>query len=129
MRRFVVILLTTVLLPIALASADEAAAINKLISEINDAMKTNRERMISLIIINTDAARTTLEQEKARTGFSWGEIYVAHSIALATSKSFNEIAALKAKGQSWAQISKTKKVSLRAAAKPLQELLHPKRKD
>lgn len=129
MRRFVVILLTTVLLPVALASADEVAAINRLISEINDAMKTNRERMISLIIINTDAARTTLEQEKARTGFSWGEIYVAHSIALATSKSFNEIAALKAKGQSWVQISKTKKVSLRAAAKPLQELLHPKRKD
>jgi hypothetical protein len=129
MRRFVVILLTTVLLPVALASADEVAAINRLISEINDAMKTNRERMISLIIINTDAARTTLEQEKARTGFSWGEVYVAHSIALATSKSFNEIAALKAKGQSWAQISKTKKVSLRAAAKPLQELLHPKRKD
>ena len=129
MRSSVVIFLTTLLLPVAIASADEAAAINKLVSEIDGAIKTNKERMISLIIINTDVARTTLEQEKARTGFSWGEIYVAHSIALASRQSFKEIAALKAKGQSWAQIAKTKKVSLRAAAQPLQELLHPKRSE
>ena len=129
MRSSVVTFLTTALLPVALALGDEAAAINKLISEIDGAMKTNRERMISLIVINTDAARTTLEQEKSRTGFSWGEIYVAHSIALASRKNFTEIAAMKAKGQSWPQIAKAKKVSLRAAAKPLQELLHPKRSD
>lgn len=129
MRSSVVIFLTTALLPVALALGDDTAAIHKLISEIDDAMKTNKERMISLIIINTDAARATLEQEKSRTGFSWGEIYVAHSIALASRKNFNEIAALKTKGQSWSQIAKTKKVSLHAAAKPLQELLHPKRKD
>ena len=129
MRSSVVTLLTIAVLPVALALGDEAAAIHKLVSEIDDAMKTNKERMMTLIIINTDVARTTLEQEKSRTGFSWGEVYVAHSIALATSKSFNEIVALKAKGQSWAQIAQAKKVSLRAAAKPLQELLHPKRKD
>ena len=112
MRSSVVTFLTTALLPVAMAMADDAAAIDKLISEIDDAAKTDKARMVTLIIINTDVARTTLEQEKSRTGFSWGEIYVAHSIALASRKSFNEIAALKAKGQSWAQIAKAKKVSL-----------------
>ncbi|HXM32465.1 MAG TPA: hypothetical protein VN921_02345 [Chthoniobacterales bacterium] len=129
MRSSVVTFLTTALLPVAMAMADDAAAIDKLISEIDDAAKTDKARMVTLIIINTDVARTTLEQEKSRTGFSWGEIYVAHSIALASRKSFNEIAALKAKGQSWAQVAKAKKVSLRAAARPLRELLHPKRSD
>ena len=129
MRRSVVIFLTTLLLPVALAMADDAASINKLISEIDGAMKTDKARMMTLIIINTDVARTTLEQEKSRTGFSWGEIYVAHSIALATGNRFNQIVALKARGESWAQIARAKKVSLRAAARPLQELLHPKRKD
>ena len=129
MRSSVVTLLTTALLPVAMALSDDAASINKLISEIDGAMKTDKSRMITLIIINTDVARTTLEQEKLGTGFSWGEIYVAHSIALATGNSFNQIVALKAKGQSWAQIARAKKVSLRAAAKPLQELLHPKKKD
>ncbi|MEY2496701.1 MAG: hypothetical protein QOD12_257 [Verrucomicrobiota bacterium] len=129
MRSSVVTLLTIAVLPVALALGDEAAAIHKLISEIDDAMKTNKDRMMTLIIINTDVARATLEQEKSRTGFSWGEIYVAHSIALASRKSFNEIAALKTSGQSWAQIAKAKRVSLRGAAKPLQELLHPKRSD
>src|SRR2546427_12406296 len=129
MRSSVVILLTTTLLSATMAWADDAAAINKLIAEIDDAMKTNKERMLSLIIINTDVARTILEQEKSRTGFSYGEVYVAHSLALASRKSFKEIAAMKAKGQSWAQIAKTNKVSLRSAARPLQELLHPKRSD
>ena len=129
MRSSVVTFLTTALLPVAMAMADDAAAIDKLISEIDDAAKTDKARMVTLIIINTDVARTTLEQEKSRTGFSWGEIYVAHSIALASRKSFNEIAALKAKGQSWAQVAKAKKVSLRAAARPLRELLHPKTSD
>ena len=129
MRSSVVTLLTIAVLPVALALGDEAAAIHKLVSEIDDAMKTNKERMMTLIIINTDMARTTLEQEKSRTGFSWGEVYVAHSIALASRKSFNEIAAMKTKGQSWAQIATAKKVSLRSAGKPLQELLHPKKSD
>jgi hypothetical protein len=129
MRSSVVTFLTTALLPVAMALADDAAAIDKLIAEIDGAMKTDKARMVTLIIINTDVARATLEQQKSRTGFSWGEIYVAHSIALASRKSFNEIAALKAKGQSWAQIAKAKKVSLRAAARPLRELLHPKRSD
>jgi hypothetical protein len=129
MRSSVVTFLTTTLLSATMAWADDTAAINKLISEIDDAMTTNKERMLSLIIINTDVARTTLEQEKSRTGFSWGEVYVAHSIALAARRNFKEIAAMKAKGQSWAQIAKAKKVSLRAAARPLQEILHPKRSD
>jgi hypothetical protein len=124
-----VFILMTALLSATMARADDSAAINKLVSDINAAAKTDKARMVSLIIINTDVARATLKQEKSRTGFSWGEIYVAHSIALASRKSFNEIAAMKTKGQSWSQIANAKKVSLLGAAKPIQELLHPKRSD
>ena len=76
MRKFVVIFLTT-FLSVAIAAAEDAAAIAKLIGDINAAVRTNKQRMLTIIIINTDLATTTLEQEKARTGLSFGELYVA----------------------------------------------------
>lgn len=117
------ILLTITLLSTAIARADDSAAINKLIADINAAAKTNKARMLRIIVINTDVAASTLESEKSRTGLSFGDVYVAHSLAMASHKSFNQIVALKANGQSWAKIAQTNKISLRGSTAALKEML------
>ena len=123
MRVLALILLLTALFAGEMARADDSAAINKLISDINAAARTNKKRMMKIIIINTDVAAATLEQEKSRTGMTLGDVYVAHSLAMASHKTFNEIVALKAKGQDWARIAQTHKVSLKGSTAALQEML------
>ena len=123
MRVLALILLLTALFAGDVARADDSAAINKLISEINAAARTNKKRMMKIIIINTDVGEATLEQEKSRTGLTLGDVYVAHSIAMASHKTFNEIAAVKARGQNWAQIAQANKVSLKGSTAALTEML------
>ena len=118
-----VVVVVSVLLSAALAGADDSAAIAKLIGDINVAARSDKRRILSIITINTDVAATTLENEQARTGLSIGEIYVAHSLALATRKKFNEILALKKGGQNWAQIARAHKVSLKGSAELLKEMM------
>jgi len=98
------------------SAVNDLKAIAKLIDDINAAVRADKRRMLSIITINTDVATMTLEQEKARTGLSFGDIYVAHSLSLATRKKFDAIVALKTGGQSWAQIARAHKVSLKGAA-------------
>ena len=121
--RVPVFILMIALLPAAMARADDSAAINKLIADINAAAKTNKARMLKIMVINTDVAASTLEQEKSRTGLSLGDVYVAHSLAMASQKTFNQIVALKAKGQSWAAIAQAHKVSLKGSTAALREML------
>ena len=121
MRNFVVILLTT-FLSVAIAAAEDAAAIAKLIDDINAAVRTDKQRMLSIITINTDVAATTLEQEKARTGLTFGDVYVAHSLALATRKKFSAIVALHKSGQNWAEIAKSHKVTLKGSSELIREM-------
>jgi hypothetical protein len=123
MRVPVLILFLIALLVPNMARADDSAAINKLIANINAAAKTNKARMMKIMVINTDVAAATLEQEKSLTGLSFGEVYVAHSLAMASKKSFNEIVASKAKGQSWAAIAQALKVSLKGSTAALREML------
>lgn len=123
MRAPALILLTVALFSAAPVQADDTTAINKLIADINAAAKTNKARMMRIIIINTDIAASTLEQEKARTGLSLGDVYVAHSLAMASHKTFNQIVAAKADGQSWAKIAATNKVSLKGSTAALKEML------
>jgi PIN domain nuclease of toxin-antitoxin system len=122
MRAHVFILMIT-WLSTAIVSADDSTAIHKLIVDINAAAKTNKARILRIIVINTDVAASTLEQEKSRTGLSYGDVYVAHSLAMASHKSFNQIVALKASGQSWAKIAQMHKVSLRGSTAALKEML------
>src|ERR1700704_5160152 len=51
-------------------------AIAKLIDDINAAARTNKDRMISIIVINTDVAVATLERQKKETGLTLGDVYV-----------------------------------------------------
>jgi PIN domain nuclease of toxin-antitoxin system len=110
------------LLSAALAAADDSTAIAKLVDDINAAVRTDKRRMLSIITINTDVATTTLEQEKARTGLSFGDIYVAHALSLATRKKFDTIIALKTSGQSWAQIARGHKVTLKGSRELIKEM-------
>jgi hypothetical protein len=121
MRKFVVIFLTT-FLSVAIAAAEDAAAIAKLIDDINAAVRTNKQRMLSIITINTDIAASTLERQKAETGMTFGDVYVAHSLALATKKKFSAIVALHKSGQSWAQIAKSHNVTLKGSSELIREM-------
>lgn len=121
--RMLVFILVTTLLSTAMAPAKDSATIEKLIADINAAAKTNKTRMLKIIVINTDVAASTLELEKSRTGLSYGDVYVAHSLAMASHKSFNQIVALKASGQSWSRIAQTHNVSLRGSTAALKEML------
>jgi hypothetical protein len=121
MRVFILVPIT--LLAATMARADDSAAINKLISEIDAAAKIDKARMLSIVTINTDVAGTTLEKEKARTGFSLGEVYVAHSIALAAHKTFDQVAAMKTKDETWGKVAQRNKVSLRGATSSIKELM------
>src|SRR3954463_4154594 len=101
--------------PARRSAETDAAEIAKLIDDINAAARTNKQRILSIITINTDVAGSTLEQEKAQTGFSYGEVYVAHSLALATRKKFDAIAKLKKSGKTWVQIAHEHNVVLKGS--------------
>lgn len=123
MRVPALIFLVITLCPPPVARADDSAAIDKLIADINAAAKTNKARMMKIIVVNTDVAASTLESEKSRTGLSLGDLYVAHSLGLASHKSVDQIVALKKGGQSWAKIAQAHKVSLRGSTAALREML------
>jgi hypothetical protein len=107
------------------AVAADPKAIAKLIDDINAAARTNKERMISIIVINTDVAGTTLERQKKETGLTFGDLYVAHSLALATKKKFSAILGLHKSGQSWAQIAKSQNVTLKGSSELIREMQKP----
>jgi hypothetical protein len=102
--------------------AGDPKAIAKLIDDINAAARTNNARMISFIVINTDVAATTLERQKKETGLTLGDVYVAHSLALATRKKFSAIVALHKSGQSWAQIARSHNVRLKGSSELIREM-------
>jgi hypothetical protein len=104
------------------SAADDAKVIARLIDDINAAVRTDKRRILSIITINTDVAATTLEEQKARTGLTLGDIYVAHSLALSTRKKFDTIIALKKGGQTWAQIARAHKVRLMGSKALLEEM-------
>jgi hypothetical protein len=101
---------------------NDPAAIAKLIDDINAAVRSNKQRMLSIITINTDVAGSQLEQEKARTGMTFGDVYVAHSLALATKKKFNAMVELHKSGKSWADIAKSHNVTLKGSTDLIEQM-------
>ncbi len=101
---------------------NDPAAIAKLIDDINAAARKNKQRMLSIIVINTDVASSILEQEKARYDLTLGDVYVAHALSLATRKKPDAIFALHKSGKSWAQIAKSHNVSLKGSSELIKEM-------
>ena len=104
------------------ANGDDSVRIARLIDDINAAVRTDKARMLSIITINTDVAASTLEKQKSQTGFSFGEVYVAHSLALATRKNFDAIVKLKKSGKTWAQIAREHNVTLKGSRELIRQM-------
>jgi len=100
----------------------DSVSIAKLIDDINSAVRSNKQRMLSIITINTDVAASQLEQEKTRTGMTFGDVYVAHSLALATKKKFNAIVELHKSGKSWSDIAKSHNVTLKGSSDLIEQM-------
>jgi hypothetical protein len=96
------------------AAAMQAAPINQTIASLNaDAQKPGGpERVLKSISASTHTPVATLEKEKAKSRLSYGDLYAAHAVANASGKSFDQIAAQKAKGSSWEKIAADNNVSL-----------------
>lgn len=106
--------LTLLVLVSVIVVGVNAASINSTIAKINaDANKPGGpEQALKSISASTNVPVATLEKQKAKSGLSYGDLFIAHSIAKAAGKNFNEIAALKASGQSWDTIADANNVSL-----------------
>jgi hypothetical protein len=105
--------LFTFLLLVLMAVRLPAATINETIASLNAGAKIDGPaKVLQSISASTHVPVATLEKQKARTNLSYGDLFVAHAIARATGKRFDEIAALKLKGQSWDKIAQDNHVSL-----------------
>lgn len=106
--------LTLVILLFATAVRLEATSINQTIASINaDAQKKGGpERVLKSISASTHIPVATLEKEKAKSGLSFGDLYVAHAITSAAGKKFDQIVGLKMQGQTWDKIADDNNVSL-----------------
>ena len=108
------ILLTLVILFCASAGWLRAASISQTIASINaDAQKQGGpERVLKSISASTHVPVATLEKEKAKSNLSFGDLYVAHAIASAAGKKFDQIVGLRIRGQTWDKIADDNNVSL-----------------
>jgi hypothetical protein len=108
------ILLTLILAFATTFAWAKEVSISQTIANINaDAQKPGgEERALKSISASTRLPVTTLAQEKASTGLTCGDLFIAHAIASASGKSFNEIVKLKKRGQTWDKIADANNVSL-----------------
>jgi hypothetical protein len=108
------ILVAVVILLCATAGWSRAGSISQMIASLNaDAQKPGGpERVLKSISASMHVPVATLEREKAATNLSYGDLYIAHAIANAAGKKFDQLAALKRKGHSWDKIADENNVSL-----------------
>jgi len=105
----------TVFLAVVTAGCLSAATIKQTIANINaDSKKEGGPaKVLQSISASTKVPVSTLEKEKAKNAnMTYGDLFAAHAIAKAAGKSFDEVAALKAKGDTWDKIADSLGVSL-----------------
>jgi hypothetical protein len=93
----------------AASQANDSKDLDRTAAEINAHAKTPGEQIHVLTAISgeTGVPVATLQAQQSQTRFGYGELLIANSLASATGKTFDEIAALKASGQGWGKIAKT----------------------
>src|SRR3954463_2137144 len=83
-----------------------AASLVQTVNNINADAKKDPARALQSISASTKVPVATLEKEKARhPSLSYGDLFAAHTIAKTSGKNFDEIAAMKEKGESWDKIA------------------------
>ena len=92
----------------------QAASTDKTVAALNaDAQKPGGpERVMKSISASTHVPVATLEKGKAKYKLSYGDLFMAYSVASASGKTFDDIAARKAKGASWQKVADEVNVSL-----------------
>lgn len=102
----------TLILVAATAFRLQAATLMQTVASINADAAKDPARAAKSVAASTKVPVATLEKEKAaHANFTYGDLFAAHTVAKATGKSFDEVAALKAKGQSWDKIADSLGVS------------------
>lgn len=104
----------TLVVLFSITAALFGATIKQTVASINaDAGKPGGPaRVVQSISKSTGVPAATLEKQKASTGLTYGDLFAAHSIAKASGKTFDEIAGLKKKGQTWDQIAEANGVDI-----------------
>lgn len=94
--------------------ANDAKNLERTAAKINEHTKTQEQQneVLTKISVETGVPVATLREERSRTGLGFGDLLVANSLASATGKTFDEIAALKASGQGWGKIAKSYQLKL-----------------
>jgi len=111
----------------AIAVTALAVSIDKTAASLNaDAQKPGGpERVMKSISASMHIPVATLEKEKAKSNFSYGDLYAAHAIAKASGKTFADIAALKSSGKKWDKIAEENNVSLDGKKKVAKTVAQP----
>src|SRR6478609_978067 len=98
----------------AVARANDVVILERTASDFDAQAATpnGREQVLSAISRDTNVPITTLEAQRQQTRLGYGGLFIANSLASATGKTFDEIAALKASGHGWGWIAKQNNVKL-----------------
>ena len=90
----------------AVAGTLSAASLMQTVNNINADAQKDPNRALQSISASTKVPVATLEKEKAKhSSLSYGDLFAAHTIAKTSGKSFDEIAGMKEKGQTWDKIA------------------------
>ena len=108
------LVLAVLFLAAAIARAEEVVILERTASEFDTRAATanGREQVLSAISRDTGVPISTLEAQRDQTRLGYGGLFIANSLASATGKTFDEIAALKASGHGWGWIAKQNNVKL-----------------
>jgi hypothetical protein len=114
MKRTNLILAALLFFSAALARADDVVILERTANDFDTwGMRPDgRDRVLSAISRETGVPITDLEAQRDRTRLGYGGLFIANSLASATGRTFDEIAALKASGHGWGWIAKQDNVKL-----------------
>ena len=114
MKTLNLILATLLFIGVAIARADDVVILERAGNDFDTwgASPGGREHVLTAISRETGVPLTDLEAQQERTRLGYGGLFIANSLASATGKTFDEIAALKASGHGWGWIAKENNVKL-----------------
>lgn len=98
----------------AIAQADEIVILERTANDFDTwgSRPDGRDRVLAAISRETGVSVATLERQREQNRLGYGGLFIANSLASATGKTFEEIAALKASGHGWGWIAKQNNVKL-----------------
>jgi hypothetical protein len=99
----------------AAVSAAEKPTFRTALGELNAQSATVVEGLALIgpaVAWQTGVSLDILKRQRAATGLSFGELLVANSLAVGSSKSFNEVVRMKAKAQTWSHLAQQLNINI-----------------